>query len=198
MKVATSLSVTAIILNRMCCLTRENGHMLAAIRDVVALLRNAIRGSCTWASTISLLPKPVRLNRVTRRLGAKYSIRSIPMKSAWQPFPLLTGTGFKVKEQNAWIAVLFCFCFILLFFKIAYAVIPLSAESVNRMTQRSGLSLQQLLTDRNLALQPCESMDTVADSSTSSNVEDNVGSIDNSKPSDGDSISFFMLKSLFN
>ena len=33
-------------------------------------------------------------------------------------------------------------------------MIPLSAESVTRMTQRSGLSLQQLLTDRNLALAP--------------------------------------------
>ena len=36
----------------------------------------------------------------------------------------------------------------------AYAVIPLSAESVNRMTKRSGLSLHQLLTDQNLALAP--------------------------------------------
>ena len=76
---------------------------------------------------------------------------------------------------------------------IAYAVIPLSAESVNRMTQRSGLSLQQLLTDRNLALQPCESMDTITDSSASSNMEDNVESIDNSKPSDG-KVAFNSLK----
>lgn len=54
-------------------------------------------------------------------------------------------------------------------------MIPLSAESVNRMTQRSGLSLQQLLTDRNLALQPCESIDPLGDSS-SSNFEDNPDS----------------------
>ena len=46
-------------------------------------------------------------------------------------------------------------------------MIPLSRESVNRMTQRSGLSLQQLLTDRNLALQPLDD-----GSSNSSNAED--------------------------
>lgn len=44
-------------------------------------------------------------------------------------------------------------------------MIPLSAESVNRMTQRSGLSLQQLLNDRNLALQPCDSNDSTSNSS---------------------------------
>lgn len=51
-------------------------------------------------------------------------------------------------------------------------MIPLSAESVNRMTQRSGLSLQQLLTDRNLALQPADPLDSLGDSSAS-NSEDN-------------------------
>ena len=55
----------------------------------------------------------------------------------------------------------------------AFAVIPLSAESVNRMTQRSGLSLQQLLTDRSLALAP---MDEVSGSGQSSNVEDSSDS----------------------
>lgn len=48
---------------------------------------------------------------------------------------------------------------------VAYAVIPLSAESVNRMTKRSGLSLQQLLNDRNLALQPCDSNESASNSS---------------------------------
>lgn len=71
-------------------------------------------------------------------------------------------------------------------------MIPLSAESVNRMTQRSGLSLQQLLTDRNLALQPCESMDTVEDSS-SSNVEDNPDSnLSNAKITDGKSLALLI------
>lgn len=42
-------------------------------------------------------------------------------------------------------------------------MIPLSAESVNRMTQRSGMSLEQLLTDRNLALQPTESADSLSE-----------------------------------
>lgn len=59
------------------------------------------------------------------------------------------------------------FLIIIISFILAYAVIPLSAESVNRMTQKSGMSLQQLLTDRNLALQPCDSLDTVVDASTS-------------------------------
>lgn len=57
----------------------------------------------------------------------------------------------------------------------AYAVIPLSAESVNRMTQRSGLSLQQLLKDRNLALQPAdgnEAMETSYNYEQSSNHEE--------------------------
>lgn len=62
------------------------------------------------------------------------------------------------------------------------------------MTQRSGLSLQQLLTDRNLALQPCESMDTVSDSCASSNVEDHPElNLDNGKRSDGKSLFLFPL-----
>ncbi|KZS14681.1 putative Metal-responsive transcription factor 1 protein [Daphnia magna] len=59
----------------------------------------------------------------------------------------------------------------------AYAVIPLSAESVNRMTQRSGMSLEQLLTDRNLALQPSESIDPLAESSPSAITEDSSQSM---------------------
>lgn len=59
----------------------------------------------------------------------------------------------------------------------AYAVIPLSAESVSRMTQRSGLSLQQLLTDRHLALAPVEeSSSGDFASGHSSNVDDTTDS----------------------
>lgn len=70
----------------------------------------------------------------------------------------------------------------------AFAVIPLSAESVNRMTQRSGLSLQQLLTDRSLALAP---MDEVSGSGQSSNVED---SSDSSSMDEGNSSQLIILK----
>jgi len=61
----------------------------------------------------------------------------------------------------------------------AYAVIPLSAESVNRMTQRSGLSLQQLLTDQSLALQPTDSndaMETDCNNEQLSNLEESSDS----------------------
>lgn len=68
----------------------------------------------------------------------------------------------------------------------AYAVIPLSAESVNRMTQRSGMSLEQLLTDRNLALQPSDTIDPLADCPSSLDIEDNSQSMQG-KATDGKS-----------
>lgn len=74
-------------------------------------------------------------------------------------------------------------------FREAYAVIPLSAESVNRMTQRSGMSLEQLLTDRNLALQPSESIDPLAESSPSAITEDSSQSMQE-KAFDGKSVLF--------
>ena len=79
-----------------------------------------------------------------------------------------------------------------LFILKAYAVIPLSAESVNRMTQRSGMSLEQLLTDRNLALQPSDVIDPLADSPTSSNIEDNSQSMQG-KAMDGKCASIVFL-----
>nr|CAH0104155.1 unnamed protein product [Daphnia galeata] len=60
----------------------------------------------------------------------------------------------------------------------AYAVIPLSAESVNL--------IEQLLTDRNLALQPSDVIDPLADSPTSSNIEDNSQSMQGN-PTDDES-----------
>jgi hypothetical protein len=54
------------------------------------------------------------------------------------------------------------------------------------MTQRSGMSLEQLLTDRNLALQPSDTIDPLADCPSSLDIEDNSQSMQG-KATDGKS-----------
>lgn len=101
--------------------------------------------------------------------------------------PSLDGVQGNANSKH-FTAKIFFLCSFLVF-REAYAVIPLSAESVNRMTQRSGMSLEQLLTDRNLALQPSESIDPLAESSPSAITEDSSQSMQE-KAFDGKSVLF--------
>ena len=161
-----------IIWSRTCYHTPVNVLMRAATRRAAGPSPNAIRGNRIWPNT----KDPMEMANASRPMkpsDAKCSIPSIPMRFVWPQF--LPSTECKV------LCIAFHFISIsnrltqFAFPLPAYAVIPLSAESVNRMTQRSGLSLQQLLKDRNLALQPAdgnEAMETSYNYEQSSNHEE--------------------------
>ena len=127
--------------------TRVNVHTPARIPLVDALSPNATLGNRIWPDTSA---PTANTSLRMKQSDVKFLIPSIRMRFASH----LSRPSMEFKVTSLLFHLMLSFAHFRQFCLVAYAVIPLSAESVTRMTQRSGLSLQQLLTDRNLALAP--------------------------------------------